>query len=152
MTGRKTPLISIIVIATIGLLTTVLTAAAVNSNPDPRNEVTSFNVDLYTDASCTTPCKSLDFGAVNPGSTITKTIYVKNDATIPMTLSMTSSGWNPKSARSCLTLSWNRANYVLNAGSSVQATLTLAAASNTGTLTTFSFNVTITGRQATGKY
>ncbi len=149
MAGRRTPVISIIVIGIIALLTTVLTAGALtNSNNVPNNNsVKSLNVKLYTDASCTTPCTSLNFGAVNPGSSATQTIYVKNNGKIPVTLSLTSAGWNPTTASSYLTLSWNRDSYVLKARSSVQATLTLMVASNTGSLTTFRFNVTITGTQ-----
>ncbi len=149
MAEHKLTPISIAVIAAIGLLVTMLAIAALtDSSTIPLNgSVTGVNVKLYTDASCTTPCTSINVGNMNPGSSTTQTVYVKNNGTVPMTLSMTSSGWNPTSASSYLTLSWNRAGYVLNAGSSVQATLTLTVASNTGTLTAFSCNVTITGTQ-----
>ncbi len=149
MAERKSALILIAAISTIALLVTMLAVAALtDSSTVPLNgSVTGANVDLYTDASCTIPCTSLNVGTVNPGSSITQTVYVKNNGTVPITLSMTSTGWNPTTASSYLTLSWNRVGYVLNAGLSVQATLTLTAASNTGTLTTFSCNVTITGTQ-----
>jgi hypothetical protein len=60
---------------------------------------------------------------------------------------MAVNNWNPGSASSSLTLTWNQQNTVLTVGQSVQATLTLTAASNTGTLTTFSCSVTVTGTQ-----
>ncbi len=136
-------------IALAGLLLTVIAAGALtDSSTVPLNgAITGVNVELYSDMYCTVPCTSLNAGTIAPGASVTQNIYVKNSGTVAMTLSMAVSAWNPSNAGSYLTLSWNRASYVLAANSSVQATLTLTAAANTGTLTTFSCNVTITGTQ-----
>ncbi len=136
-------------IALAGLLLTVIAAGALtDSEVVPLSgSVTGVNVDLYTDMYCTIPCTSLNVGSVAPGTSATQNIYVKNSGTAAMTLSMAVSAWNPSNAGSYLTLSWNRAGYVLAANASVQAVLTLTAAANTGSLTTFSCNVTITGTQ-----
>jgi VCBS repeat-containing protein len=64
-----------------------------------------------------------------------------------VTLTMAASGWNPVGASTYLTLLWNRQNDVLDAGDSVSATFTLTVASDTGSLTTFSCSVTITGTE-----
>ena len=136
-------------IALAGLLLTVIAAGALtDSSTVPLNgAITGVNVELYTDPYCTVPCTSLSAGTVAPGASVTQSLYVKNTGTVAMTLSMAVSAWNPSNAGSYLTVSWNRVGYVLAANSSVQATLTLTAAANTGTLTTFSCNVTITGTQ-----
>src|SRR5664280_2122671 len=81
------------------------------------------------------------------GTATTQTVYIKNTGNIPETLTITTNNWNPTNATSSLTLTWNRQNTILNAGTSIQATLTLTAASNTGSLTTFSCDVTLTGTQ-----
>ena len=145
MASKITP--TIVVLAVAGLFLTVITSAALSdSTLIPLNgTITTVNVDAYTDAACTIPCTSLNAGNIAPGSTVTQTIYIKNNGTVPVTLTMAVSNWNPTTASSYLTLSWNRQNYVLNAGLSVQANLTLTAAPSTGSLTTFSCTVTITG-------
>jgi hypothetical protein len=109
--------------------------------------ITTINVGVYSNSDCTQNCTALNVGTLNPGGTATQTVYVKNTGTVPETLSMTLSNWNPTIASSSLTLSWDRQNYLLNPGQSIQATLTLTVASSTGSLTTFSCDVTITGTQ-----
>jgi hypothetical protein len=90
---------------------------------------------------------ALSVGTLNPGGTATQTVYVKNTGNVPETLTMTANNWTPANAPTYLTLSWNQQNTVLNAGASTQATLTLTVASNTGSQTTFSCDVTLTGTQ-----
>lgn len=137
----------------LALLGIVLTAAAMAALSDstsiPFNgTINTVNVEAYSDSACTQPVTALNVGNVNPGSSVTQTVYIKNSGTIPVRLSMAASGWSPTGASSYLSLSWNRANYLLNAGASVSATLTLTVAADTGSLTTFSCTVTITGTEA----
>jgi hypothetical protein len=141
--------IAIMAIALAGLMITLAaTAALSDSQTVPLSgTITTVNVDAYTDSACTIPCTSLSVGNVAPGSTVTQTIYIKNAGTVPMTLTMTVSNWSPSNANTYLTLSWNRQSTVLAAGASTPATLTLTVASNTGSLTTFSCSVTITGTE-----
>ena len=109
--------------------------------------ITAVNLAIYSDSGLTQNCTSINTGTVNPGGTATQTIYVKNTGTAPETLTMAVNNWNPTNAGSSLTLWWDRQNYVLSAGQSIQATLTLTVASNTGSLTTFSCSATFTGTQ-----
>jgi len=147
--SQKYGKLTVVAIALAGILITVTTIAALSvSRTLPLNgTINTVNVEAYTNSACTIPCTALNVGNVNPGSTVTQTIYIKNTGSIPVTLTMVTSGWSPASASSYLTLSWNRQNHVLNADASVSATLTLTVASNTGSLTTFSCSVTITGTE-----
>ena len=138
--------ISTVIIATFLTLTTIA-ALSSSQNFDLDGTITTVNVELYSDSGCTQPCSTIHVGTLSPGSTFTKTVYVKNTGTVPVTLSMTTSNWNPTGASSYLTLSWNRQNYVLNEGLVREATLTLTVAANTNDLETFSFRATITGTQ-----
>ena len=149
MVAQKFSTLAVATIAIVGILLTMTTLAALSASQNiPLNgTITAVNVGVYSDSACTVPCTALNVGTVNPGGTATQTVYIKNTGTVPETLSMTATNWTPTNATSYLTLSWDRQNYVLNAGLSVQATLTLTVASNTGSLTTFSCTVTITGTQ-----
>ena len=147
MVSKITP--TLVVIAIAGLFLTVITSAALSDSDmfALNGTISTAGVDAYTDAACTIPATALNVGNLAPGSAVTQTIYIKNNGTIPVTLSMAPSNWNPTTASSYLTLSWNRGSYVLASGGSVQATLTLTAAASTGSLTTFSCTVTITGTE-----
>ena len=109
--------------------------------------ITAVNVGVYSDSQCTQNCTNISWGNVSPGETATQTVYVKNTGNVPVTLTMTTTGWSPSNANSYLTLTWNQENTVLNAGQSISATLTLAVASSTGSLTDFSFTIILTGTE-----
>ena len=138
-----------IAIAVTGLFLTMITAGAlVSSQTIPSGgTITAVNVGVYSNSACTSNCTSIDWGTLSPGGSTTKTIYVKNTGTIPVTLSMAPANWSPSNANNYLTVTWSRANYALAAGASVSATLTLTASSSAGSLTNFGFDVVITGTE-----
>ncbi len=149
MAAVKFGSLSVAGVALAGLLLTVIAAGALSDSEvvPLSGSVSGVNVELYTDPYLSVPCTSLNAGSVAPGGSVTQTVYVKNSGNMAMILSMAVSAWNPSNAGSYLTLTWNRGGYVLGAGGSVVAILTLQAAASTGSLTTFSCNVTITGTQ-----
>jgi len=141
--------LTVVVLALTGIvLTAVVMAQLSGSTSIPFNgTINTVGVEAYSDSACTQPVTALNVGNVDPGSTVTQTVYIKNSGSIPVRLSMAVSGWIPTGSSSYLSLSWNRPNYLLNAGASVSATLTLTVAADTGSLTTFSCTVTITGTE-----
>jgi hypothetical protein len=85
---------------------------------------------------------------LNPGSTATYTIYVKNTGNTAVTLSIATSGWSPSNASNYITLTWNQTGKTLQESQSVAALLTLSVSSTiSSSITNFSFNITITGTQ-----
>jgi hypothetical protein len=149
MKYRKIPSTAIIALTITALFLTVTTAALLSTNQTvPLNgTINAVNLAVYSDSLCTQSVTSLTAGTLNPGGTATQTVYIKNTGNVPETLTMTTANWSPTNANTYLTLTWNRQNTVLNAGATIQATLTLTAAANTGTLTTFRCDVTLTGTQ-----
>ncbi len=144
MALRKMIMIAITTTIIVGSLLTLTTIGALGA-PKGTGRVSAINVGAYLDSDCTIKCTAIDWGNMKSGSTTTKTIYIKNSGGTNTTLSISTSSWNPKWAKSSLTLSWNLNNYRLSAGQAVPATFTLAAALNTGSLTNFTFTITITG-------
>jgi hypothetical protein len=139
----------IIALTTVGIFLAAATAAVLSANQTvPLNgTINAVNLGVFSDSACSQTTTALNVGTISPGGTATQTIYIKNIGNIPETLTMTTNNWTPSSASSLLTLTWNRQNTVLNATQSIQATLTLTAAANTGSLSTFSCDVTISGTQ-----
>jgi hypothetical protein len=138
----------IIALATTGVFLTIVTAGIIATQTVASNgTVSSVNVGVYTNSQCNQNCTSLTWGTIDPGDSTSKTVYVKNTGTVPITISMTTESWTPTNANNYLTLTWNRQNTVIDPGESTPATITLSVDSNTGSLTSFSFNIVITGAE-----
>ena len=133
-------MIAIMSMSTLGAL---VTTRSISNN----GSVTAVGVGVYSDSACTSAVSSISWGAMNPGNVQTYTVYIENTGTVPVTLSMTTGNWNPSTASSYMTLTWNQQNYVLPAGQVVQAVLTLSVSSSASGLASFSFDMTITGTQ-----
>jgi len=86
-------------------------------------------------------------GNVESGQHSTATAYLRNEGNVPITLSAQASNWNPASASSYFTFSWDKAGYVLAVNQTVQATLSLTVSSSISGITSFSFDITITATQ-----
>ena len=137
----------IAIIAITGMFLTLTTAGllSVNQSISSSGSLTTVNVGVYSDSAYSQPLTSIDWGTISPGTTVTRTIYVKNTGNTQITLSMTTNGWSPTSANGPLTLTWNREGTTLSAGISTAATLTLSISSSISGITTFSVNIVITG-------
>jgi formate hydrogenlyase subunit 4 len=107
--------------------------------------VVAVNVGVYSDPACTLNLTSIDWGSVYPGSGVSRTIFVKNTGNVPVTLSMTTTAWNPAGAAGQITVAWDKENAVLNLGQSTSATLTLTVSPSISGVTSFSMSIVITG-------
>lgn len=107
--------------------------------------VKAINVGVYWDSACTNATSTINWGSIEPNTTVTTTVYVKNTGNTQMTLNMTYSGWSPSNAASYMTLSWNQEGVVVAPNAVVTAVLTLQVSSSITGISSFSFNVAITG-------
>jgi hypothetical protein len=146
---RKLSTGAIIALTATAIFLTLVTAGliATQTIPSDGTVVSAANIGAYTDSDCTQNCTHISWGTLNPDTTTNKTVYVKNTGTVPLTLSMATENWTPTNADDYLTLTWDQQNTILDAGQSVPANLTLTAAADTGDLTSFSFNIIITGTE-----
>ena len=148
MALQKSSIGAIIALSATGIILTLAASGLLFStqNVQYNGNVSAVNVGVYTDSDCTNNCTHITAGTVSPGMSYTDVIYVKNTGNEPVTLSMTTSDWDPSAANGPITLTWNRDSYTLDAGDSVRATLTLSISSSiSNSITAFSFNVAITG-------
>jgi hypothetical protein len=122
--------------------------AANQSFQNSGSVLKTIGVSVFSDKGCTTRISSIDWLTLSPGSSASKTIYVKNNGTAAEVLSMTTGQWNPAAASTYIKLNWNCTSYVLAHGSVVAAVLTLNVLPNIVNVTTFNFQITITGTES----
>ena len=148
MAMQKTVAVGIAVAAAgIIMLTSVLALLQVNRSFSNNATITTVNVGAYQNSGCTQVLSTIDWGNVVPGSSSSRTIYVKNTGNTQISLNMTLNTWNPSNAASYMNLTWNQENTVLNVGNNVAALLVLSVSASVTGITSFSFNATITGTQ-----
>jgi hypothetical protein len=128
-----------------GILVSALASLYATHTVPNTGSITAVGVGVYSDINCVNPLSSIGWGTLNPGSTTNYTMYVKNTGDAQETLNMTTSSWNPGTASSYITLKWNQEKSILSAGASVPAVLTLTVSPSITGITSFSFNITITG-------
>jgi hypothetical protein len=145
MAMRKATIGAVLVIAVMGLMVSALGALVATHTISSSGSITAVGVGVYSNSGCTTALTAISWGTLNPGSVTTYTMYVMNTGNVPVTLNMTVSSWNPASASSYITLTWNQTNTVLQASAHVAAELTLSVSSSISGITSFSFNITISG-------
>jgi uncharacterized repeat protein (TIGR01451 family) len=147
MAMQRATIGTVVAIAVMGLMVSALGALVATRTISNSGSVTAVGVGLYSDSACKTALSAISWGTVNPGDVKNYTVYVKNEGTVSVTLNMTVGNWNPLSASSYITLTWNQEKYVLPATQVVQAVLTLSVSSSVSGVTSFSFDITITGTQ-----
>jgi hypothetical protein len=139
---------AIIALATTGIFLTLVTAGIISTQTIPSDgTITAVDVGVYSNIQCSQNCTSISWGSLYPGNSTTRTVYVKNTGTVPITLDMTPVNWDPTEASTYLTLTWDQQGTVLGVGDSVTATLTLTATADTGDLQDFNVNIVITGAE-----
>jgi hypothetical protein len=149
MAMQKTSTLAFLAVGASMVIAIALVSAALTTTRTIQNTgiIMTVGVAAYWDSGLTNQTSAIDWGTLTPNSTANKTLYVQNNGTIPVTLSLSSGNWSPTSASGYLTLGWNCTGYVLGKGSVVAATLTLTVSGNITGVTSFSYAMTITGSQ-----
>jgi len=151
MEAQKLNIAAILAIALTGIVVSALAAGLLTNYQRVPNQgyVKAVGVGVYWDAACTQNVTSINWGFLEPGTTSTKQVWIKNIGNTQISINMTTENWSPTNARNYLTLVWNREGWILNATQSVQAVLTLSVLSTiTETdIVEFSFDIVITGTE-----
>jgi len=100
---------------------------------------------VYEDPECSSRVPSVDWGVLEPGSTKNVIVYIRNEGTTAITLSLNATNWNPPNASDYMTLDWDYAGQVINPGEVVQVTLTLSVSPSIEGITSFIFDIVVTG-------
>ena len=123
-------------------VTGLLTASRTMSS---SGTVKSINVEVFWDSGLTDVVSEIDWGIIEPGVSVTETIYITNTGNAAVTLNMTYYGWVPAEAGNYITLSWDREGVTVNPDAVVSAVLTLSVSESISGIEGFSFNIVIEG-------
>ena len=99
---------------------------------------------IYWDQVCANRTLSLDWGPVEPGSSSTMRVYVRNEDDSAVSLWMTTSNWTPQIASEYMTLIWTYSGRILSTNEVVPIDLILTVCPNASGITDFSLDVIIT--------
>ncbi len=124
--------------------TQVMSLVQTNAKLSNQGSIKAIGVEVYWDSALTNKVTSIDWGTIDPGAKVNKTVYIKNVGNAASTLSMSTSNWNPSNAATYMTLTWDYSGQTVNIGQSVQVKFTLTTSSSITGITSFSFDLTIT--------
>lgn len=141
--------IILITVMTMAVSAVVLTSGILFGNKIINNEgnIHAIGVGVYWESACTNEISTIDWGYIEPDSSQNITIYIRNEGDVPMTLDMTTDNWSPSLALTYITLNWNREGDQVNAQSVLETILTLSVSSSISNVSSFSFDITITGTE-----
>jgi hypothetical protein len=139
-------LAAVAVITIAGLLLVQVTSIIQTSSTlSSVGTIKGVGIGVYWDAGFANRTTTINWGTLDPGSQKAFTVYIRNEGSSAITLSQSASNWNPSSASNYLTLTWNYNDQTINAGSSIQVTMTLTASSSITGITNFSFDLILIG-------
>ncbi len=109
--------------------------------------IKAFNVNVYQDAGCTKVLNSILWGMVEAPSSNQFVGFVKATGSAPITLSMTTSAWNPSNCPSYISLTWNMSGVNMSPGQVKPMAFNLVIYPNATSsgITNFQFQITVTG-------
>ncbi len=98
---------------------------------------------IYWDKDCFNETSSVNWGALESGTTKSLTVYVRNEGTVPFILSKSLLNWDPSNATVDFTLTWDYTNQTLLPADIANLTLTLGVSPSAQTQGPFSFDTEI---------
>jgi hypothetical protein len=106
--------------------------------------IISREFSFYTDAACTSKTERLNWGELEPGGQVTRTLYMKSTLKEPVVASLAVGNFNPAAGEAYLALTWNYSGVPVGSGQVVPVVFTLSVASTVTGITAFSFDISVT--------
>jgi len=102
-------------------------------------------IGAYWDENLTNRVNGINWGTLEPGDQKSFSINLHNEGNSAVTLSESTSNWNPSAAATYLTLSWDYNGQTIEADKNLQVTLTLSVSANITGITNFGFDIIVVG-------
>ena len=133
----------VVYISSLCLIGQVMSALQSNKTISNVGAVKAIGVGVYWDQACSNTVASIDWGTIEPGSTVNRTCYIRNEGNSASTLSLQTSNWSPPEAADYMNLSWDYDGQSVDIDDVVQVKFTLSVANSIQNVTSFSFVMTV---------
>jgi len=107
--------------------------------------VRAAGLGVYWDASCTRGVSSIDWGVIDTGSKVNRTVYIRNQGDATVTLAMGTQNWTPSNSSAHISVTWDYTGRTLSVGEVIAASFTLSVSENAQQVRDFSFETVIAG-------
>jgi hypothetical protein len=130
---------------TIAIVALILLSGFMRARSNVGTLKLSVGVGVYSDNSFTNKITTIDWGTLDPGTTKSFSVYIRNEGSSALTLSMSASNWNPSTASNYLTLTWSYTGQTVNSNGYVQVIFTLAVSESITGISSFNFDINLVG-------
>ena len=139
---KETAVLALVVSSLILLASMLLVTTNTITNV---SAVEASGVGVYWDSDCTDRVFSIDWGNLTPGSLKSIVVYIRNEVGESIYLIMSTMNWTPPGASDYITLRWDYGGQRMNAGETLQITMTLSVSRHIEGISGFSFGILVIG-------
>jgi cytochrome c oxidase assembly protein Cox11 len=107
--------------------------------------IKTVGVGAYWDRNCTQKATVLDWGVLEPGQNKSVIIYVRNESTVHISLSLSTGNWTPSNASTFMALTWSFTGQFVKQGDVAKVTLFLMVSKQIKGVGAFGFDIVIAG-------
>lgn len=100
-------------------------------------------IGLYLDQQCANVVSSVDFGLLEPGSSMDFTFYLKNEGNTDLSLNLTSRNWFPVEASEYMSLTWDQEGQQISPNQIIIGTIKLSVSPDIQDISSYSLTITI---------
>jgi hypothetical protein len=140
MVKKKTLLAAVLIPLLVAVAAALLSKTVVIRN---YAAVKTIGVEAYWDYNATNPCIEINWGLLDPGESVNKTIYVKSVSNVPSTLNMTTQNWSPSNASNYIKLTWDSEGKTILPHEIIPVTLLMKVETTISGIENFSFDIII---------
>jgi hypothetical protein len=127
------------------IIVTVRSIYQTSSTISSVGTLKAIGIGVYWDDDSASRVNEIKWGVLEPSAQKSFTVYIRNEGNLPLTLSVSTSNWNPPTASNYLTLTWSYAGQTINAGATIKVTLTLTVSESITGINNFNFDITAVG-------
>ena len=106
--------------------------------------VKAVGISIYEDSDCIIPLTQIDWGIVEPDSTVTYDAWLCNEGNVPVRVSLYTENWIPLNASDFMDLTWDSETVIIDVDETISCLFSLQIYENVS-ITDFSFNIVLVG-------
>ena len=111
--------------------------------PGDKKIESVIKIDLFCDSNCSDQLVELCWGELEPGISVSKTMYIMNRGNTPVILKCLIENWRPVESIKYISIIWDKEEAVLAVGEFMCSKFTLSVDPNIPDISDYSFDISI---------